>query len=128
MGQISSEWMTALGKRRGFLTLLGLGTAAVYLAMGQHQEPEYVVITMMFLVFAAYQLLLALMTLFAPGRPIFALGFVGNLMLLVTSIGSHILGLPFGAHPSTPHILGSAEMSVLIMKIFQVILYFKIVV
>jgi hypothetical protein len=75
---------------------------------------------MVFLVFASFQLLLALMTLFAPGRLIFALGFIGNLMLLITSIGSQLLGLPFGAHPSTPHILGSAEMSVLIMEILGV--------
>ncbi len=126
MSQMTSEFMTALGKLRELLALLGLGASAVYLALAQHQLPEYLLIASAFLVFGAFQLLVALITLFAPSRRIFAVGLVGNLTLLITGIGSHILGLPLGAHPTTPQVLGSAELSVFIMEILQVIFYFHL--
>ncbi len=126
MSQMTSGFVKALGKRREFVALLGFGVSAVYLVLGQHQSPEYLVGASVFLIFAAFQLLLALITLFAPSRRIFVVGFIGNLLLLVGGIASHAIGLPFGAHPLTPEILGAAELSVFIMEILEVIFYFRL--
>src|SRR5258708_905779 len=126
MEQMTTGFVKALGKRRELAALLGFGVSAVYLVLAQHQSPEYLVGASVFLVFAAFQLLLALITLFAPDRRIFVVGFIGNLLLLVGGIVSHSIGLPFGAHPSTPQILGSAELSVFIMEILAVIFYFRL--
>src|SRR5579859_1795755 len=126
MNPMTAGFMTALGKRRELLVLLGLGASTVYLLLGQHQSPTYLAVASIFLAFAAFQLLLAITTLFAPGHRLFAIGFVGNLMLLIVGIGSHLLGLPFSAHPTSPQVLGSAELSLYLMEILQVILYFRL--
>ncbi len=39
MRSMTIELVTALGKRRELAALLGLGAAAVYLVLGQHQPP-----------------------------------------------------------------------------------------
>src|SRR5260221_7737808 len=114
MRQVTSRFVRALGKRRELAVVLGFGATAIYLALGQHQSPDYLVVASLFLVFAAFQLLLGLITLFAPSRSIFVVGLCGNLALFAASIASHFVGLPFGAHPLTPQILGSAELSVFI--------------
>src|SRR5262245_55979177 len=98
MVHLANGFVKALGKRREFLALLGFGTSAVYIVLGQHQSPEYLIGASIFLLFAAFQLLLALTTLLAPSRRPLTFGFVGNLLLLIASIGSHTLGLPFGAN------------------------------
>src|SRR6185436_5626108 len=123
---MTTEFVKALCKRREFLALLGFGASAVYLVLGQHQSPVYLVGASVFLLFAAFQLLLALTTLLAPSRRILAFGFVGNAILLIAGIGSHIMGLPLGADPTTPQVLGSAELVVFIMELLEVIFYFRL--
>src|SRR5579859_1963335 len=125
MGQLRNSLMNSLGKSRAFLALLGFGASAVYLALGQHQLPGYFVVTGGFLVCTAFQLILALVTLFAPSERIFTFGWVGNFILLLIGIGSHILGLPFTAHPMTPQILGSGEFCIYIMELLEVLFYFR---
>jgi FtsP/CotA-like multicopper oxidase with cupredoxin domain len=127
MNEMATGVVTALGKKRGFLALLGFSTSIVYLLLGQHQTSEHLLSASAFLGFAAFQLLLALMTLFAPSRRIFAVGLVGNGVLLLGSLAAHIVGLPIGAHPLTPQIVGSAELSIFIMESLAIMFYFRLV-
>ncbi len=71
------ELVTALGIRRELAALLDLGVAAVYLVLGQHQPPHFLAVTGVFLLFSAFQLLLAFITPLAPSRRVFVVGFVG---------------------------------------------------